>query len=1561
MATTTHHSAFDPAPAPLPDSPAAVRTPALRPKLPERHLSERMRSDRLRSEAVRVVRAWRSADKKAAQKAAQLFANRLENAIDQIAAASRRLKKIPSTRSKPDYDVIGFLDSLRFIRQASREAQQALHKASEFPHVEVGAVAHAVPRSYAVAVRYLRIADYAFDEPTFLTYMSAAQEESPLTMAEVWSLKPYLEFALLERLAELADRAVKQFAPSPLSSPARCCYLMDCADSLQRVLEADWKVLFEEIDETEEILQSDPLGAYPRMDFESREAYRAAVAEMAKRSNCSEHEIARKAVALAVRASRNFSSNQRAHQRKAHVGYYLIAGGQSALKQAIHYRPRWSQRIRTALRAAPDFFYFIGVESITLAAIMVVLAWLNPRPPALLVLALFLLPAAEFAVAIMNLLVTTLIPPERLSKLDFSKGIPKDCATIVAVPSILTTEGLVKKAVRDLEVRFLGNRDPYLNFALLTDSPDSPQQFDDKDELAHLCSQLIDELNRKYRGTHRGSFFHFHRRRAYNPSEGLWMGWERKRGKLLEFNRFLQNQCDPFPVKSGDLSLLSGIRYVITLDLDTQLPPGAAHRLIATLAHPLNAAVIDPATSTVVEGYGILQPRVEISPRSARRSRLASLFSDDTGFDVYTRAVSDVYQDLFGDAIFSGKGIYELETFQRVLAHRFPCNAVLSHDLIEGAHARTGLVSDVEVIDDYPSHFSALSRRKHRWIRGDWQIVTWLWPWVRDSFGRMVRNPLGHVSRWKIVDNLRRSLMDVGVLIALLGGWLFFPEKALPWTLAILGAILIPIYGRIALAVLRGGKNLVDLTFWRNLLADWATANVRAFLRIAFLCHQSLIALDAIIRTIVRMTITHKRMLEWETAADAEASAGGKHLVDTYLRVSFSVSLALAALIFFVRPHALPVSLPFLAVWASLPLIARWLDQPLSRREIKLKPQDQALVRGIALRTWRFFREFSTPQENWLVPDIVQLHPPLTAHRISTTNLGLLLDSRLAAHDLGFLTVPEFVAISENTFHTIAKLPKYKGHLYNWYTTDTLTPVEPLFVSTVDNGNLLCSLWTLAEGCHELVKQPLFRPALWQSIHDHIDLLGELIVQRSADPQLASALQDLKQRAVALAGPGMNCYDAFAALDIDIAIFVAKVSPTSLVEEIRWWALELAQRSAHLVALVSSFAPWLAPSSAELAATLRLNCQSWLDNLSLETAATVYTKMSEELCSSSASSSLSDQARCELNRLGAVLVESTRDAQQLSERLTHLAEAARNLADEMDFQLVYDPKKELLSIGCDIAEGSYSKWHYDLLTSEARAAVFAAVAQGTIPPKIWFRLTRSYGTYKHDRVLLSWTGTMFEYLMPCLWIKTYPNTLLDRGARAAIRAQQKFARERGIPWGISECSCNERSLDGHYVYRPFGLSALSLHHDQYSNDVVVTPYATFLAMLIEPVAAAANVRAMKELGWLADYGFCEAADFTASRVPDGKTHETVRNWMAHHQGMILVAAANVLCDSAMNRRFHADPRVAAAERVLHEKAPRIVPDAEPELNLAQEPASSRLPRNVAEELPDLRHPAPKFT
>jgi cyclic beta-1,2-glucan synthetase len=1447
-----------------------------------------------------------------------------------IDAAAEALRSFIATGKTLTGDARILSDSLSDIQLALLEARSGIESARKLPHVKLPGAEQPVPRSHALSGHYLQAVQCSFEESDFADFMTDIQRNVPLRMDEVWSFKAFLEFGLLREISNaLATISLDEFVDSDdLSGPATVgpSRLAILLESLQRISGLNWKLFFESISQTEQILRTDPQGAYERMDFETREEYRSVVADLAARSECTETEVARQAIALA-RASHEIGLSHWTAARKSHVGYYLVDKGQPDLQKSIGYRASLGRRFQESVRRRSDYTYLMGIEVIALAAVILLITISHAQTLGVLAVALFLVPAVECAVATMNLLVTALFPPKRLARLDFSAGIPRDCSTVVVVPTLLTSEEQVRRAVQALEIRFLANRDANLHFALLSDPPDSIQPFDEKDALAPLCSQLVEQLNDKYARDGKGSFSHLHRHRVYNSSEELWMGWERKRGKLLDFNRFLLGQGDPFPVKAGNAAALAGIRYVITLDLDTQLPRDVGRRLVATLAHPLNRAVIDPGSNTVVEGYGILQPRVDISIRSASRSRFASLLSGDTGFDVYTRAVSDVYQDLFGEGIFTGKGIYEVRTFQTVLEHRFPNNAILSHDLIEGEYARTGLVSDIEVVDDYPSHLSAYSRRRHRWMRGDWQIIFALLPFVRNSFGEIVRNPLSHISRWKIIDNLRRSLTDFTIFLLLLCGWFYPPPVNLYWTRAALAILLFPTYFRFLFAIIGGGKALFSRAFWTNLAADFVGAHATLLFKLAFLCHQSLVAVDAIVRTLVRMTLTRKKMLEWETASDAEQDGqegnDRAHPVDAYLSWTFPFSFAIAALLAVLQPSSLWIAAPFLVLWGLSSVICKWLNQPQQpANNPQMSPEEARLVRNMALRTWQFFREFSTHKENWLIPDIVRETPRLVAHHVSPTNLGLLLNSRLAAHDFGFTSLREFIRDTERTLDTFERMPKFRGHLYNWYATESLKPVEPLFVSTVDNGNLLCCLWTLKQGCLETVSQPLFRPALWQGILDHVDLLLELLAGEKNHRQIISAARQFRRRVAALAGPNLMRFDGISDLETDFAIFNCALLGSETSEEILFWARELSERVANLAEFIWSFAPWLdrrlaKPFVGALSAPA-------LESLTLDSAPAASRRLLGEVDVLTHNAGASSAPQSCAVRLGEALENALRVSAETKDRLSSLAARTELLIDEMNFGFLYNPNKRMLSIGYDAGEGRLSKCHYDLLASEARAAVFGAIAKNDIPQESWFELRRQYARYGRNHVLRSWTGTAFEYLMPGLWFRTYPNTLLEHGASSCVRAQQHFARKHNIPWGISESSCSDVLPDGHYRYHAFGIPGMALNRDDSSGDLVVSPYSTFLALQVDTRDALKNLRKMKKLGWLSSFGFYEAADFTPSRVADGKRSELVFNWMAHHQGMILVAAANALCDSAMQRRFNAEPCVAATERILHEKRPRVI-------------------------------------
>ena len=767
----------------------------------------------------------------------------------------------------------------------------------------------------------------------------------------------------------------------------------------------------------------------------------------------------------------------------------------------------------------------------------------------------------------MNNTVTSLFEARSLPKLEFSKsGIPADCSTLVAVPTLLSSERHLRELVAELEVRYLANQDPHLHFALITDLPDAvtrPRE-NDSDPLVALAVKLIDDLNQRYRGQRGGCFVLFHRHRIFNARQGVWMGWERKRGKLLDLNKYLEGVFDAFPVKAGGVEAVRSVRYIITLDSDTQLPRGTAAAMIGAMAHPLNRAVIDPQRRIVTAGYGILQPRVGVSVQSASRSRLASLFSGQTGFDIYTRAVSDVYQDLYGEGIFTGKGIYEVSTLHAVLDRRFPRNSLLSHDLIEGAYARAGLATDIEVVDDYPSHYSAYTRRKHRWVRGDWQIAQWLFRAVPDESRKRVRNPISTISRWKIFDNLRRSLVEPFTMLLFIAGWMGLEGGPLYWTLITLLLMFLPTLVQFVFSLGRASVSdqagAVGEAFTGSAQAGFIT-----LLNVVFLPHSTFLSLDAILRALIRRFITGQRLLEWETAAEAEA---GKRVtpVDRYLTASPLFALIVALLIAWRHRPSLIYAAPVLLLWACAPLITAWLNKPPREATAALSGRDAAFLREHALRIWRYFYQFGGAQHHFLIPDNVEEKDLFEAARVSPTNLGLLLNARQAAVEFGWLTVPEFAELTTATLATFEALPKYRGHLYNWYNTHTLEPLRPVTVSSVDSGNFAASLYTLRMGAASLLARPLLEPRLFHGLATQFavaqagrnDMPGP-------DASFEAALRWALERAAVQPDIDENARATAAPLG-----------------EAAWWQAEHTRRTAAIAVLATEYEPWLLPHFAPL-------------------------------------------------------------------------------------------------------------------------------------------------------------------------------------------------------------------------------------------------------------------------------------------------------------------------------------------------------------------------------------------
>jgi cyclic beta-1,2-glucan synthetase len=1402
-------------------------------------------------------------------------------------------------------DLLWLRDNQQQLSSATRGVATDLGPLTDLPHVT--SKGEIIPRVLAITMAFVDEIDTTFSESTFADFCLAFEEVTPLQFHEIGALVPSLKLVILEQIAARGSSLVND----PETKPRQ--RVTTCIRSLENVTQASWTDVLERLVPFDRILREDPTGAYAALDVETRNVYRERVARIAQRSDRSELEVAEEALTLARQAHEKTYRDPRIGLRESHIGFYLIAEGTDLLYQRVGFHPTFRERFQRWLRRHPDEFLLFGITILTLAIITGTLWLLTPptTSPLLVLLSMLilLLPSSQAAVQLMNYLTTNLLPVEALPKLDFSKGIPDDCVTLVAIPTLLLNEKQVQSLVESLEVRFLGNHDHNIHFALVSDLPDSPHPAPEEDALVALCARLIGELNQRYSGKNMGSFFLLHRHRVYNPRERGWMGWERKRGKLLDLNQLLRHQYDSFPVKVGDLSVLPQVRFVITLDSDTELPRGSADRMVGALAHPLNQAIIDPVKNIVVAGYGILQPRVGVSVQCTTRSRLAAIFAGETGLDPYTRAISDVYQDLYGEGTFTGKGIYEVDTMFRVLNRRFPRNALLSHDLIEGAYARAGLATDIIVIEDYPSHFSAYGRRKHRWLRGDWQIVQWLTDRVPDESGGRVPNPISLVSRWKILDNLRRSLVEPATFVLLLYGWLVMGHPVW-WTLATIGILFVPAWVEFGFGLARAVAALQP-RIARDALSNLFSANLTVLLTLSLLGHQTLLSLDAVVRALVRHLVTRERMLEWETAAQAEI---GDHRtqVDRYIDWMPFLAIGLGVVIWLVHPLTLLAAAPVLALWACSRFFVGWLNSSPLEPMPQLKRRDIRLLRKTALHIWRYFAELSNQEHNWLVPDNIEETPRKIIATVSPTNVGLLLNARQVATEFGFLTLPEMAELTQKTLDTIVRLRKYRGHLLNWYDTHTLDAKPPFFVSSVDSGNLVASLWTLQQGCTDRLRQPILSRTLAVGLLEH---LRTLVSMQALSKQVLSRCEKEFQGDDWLTSI-LNFPDEV--LDEKIKINVESAKPDQAID-IAWFREQTRLRVEKIRDLVRAYLPWRLPEFAEIRNDMA-DGGLLIDDVPLQHLPDLTSQLEARLDATLGSTKIGSARNGNVaiaERLRPMLSEARLNTLRLIAGLQRASEQSRSLAEAMDFSFLLDKQRLLLSVGFDAGSEELQPYCYNLLATEPRTAVFIAIAKEDIPQDCWFRLDRPY-TSDHGRpVLLSWTGTMFEYLMPSIWMRSYPNTLLDRATQAAVRSQQAYATEKHILWGISESACAKRNDAGDYHYEAFGVPSLALRKTG-AEPLVVSPYSTLLALSVDPKGSLGNLHRMQAQGWFGSYGFYEAADYSSRRF-FGPSYELVQSWMAHHQGMSLLSLANFLCGNAVQRWFHSERRVQATALLLQEK------------------------------------------
>ncbi len=1338
--------------------------------------------------------------------------------------------------------------------------------------------------------------------------------------------------------------------------------------SMKLLSTIDWQVFVESVCLSEPIFASDPAHIYARMDFATRDRYRHVIERIAKRTRSHELDVARRAVQLAQSAA----DRDRADRRRAHIGYYLIDSGLPDFEREFGYRPTLAERTERAVLNHPAIFYF-GTLSLLTALILALIVTLVARAGAsnveLLVAALLaLIPVTDISVSFLNWDITHTLRPRVLPKLDAEAEVPVEARTMIVIPTMLTSEAVVSELIERLEVHYLANRDPQFYFALLSDFADAPfAEMPDDQALMEIALAGIERLNQRY-DTSDGDekrFFVFHRKRQWNESEEKWIAWERKRGKLEEFNLLLRGARETsFVVVGADQALLRSIRYVLTLDSDTQLPRDTARKLVATICHPLNQAELDPVERRVVRGYGILQPRIGVGLESSVRSRLARVFAGNAGIDPYSLAASDVYQDLFDEGSFTGKGLYDVDAFQEALQSRVPDNSLLSHDLFEGLYARSALVTDIVLLDDHPAKYDAWAKRLHRWTRGDWQIARWLLPRVPNAERVQVRNVLPLISKWKIFDNLRRSLVAPTLILWLVAIWTILPGRPVILTIFALLVVAFPVYAPATTRLFSRPRAVPWIRHWSHLWSDFTLNARRVALTLVFLPHEAWLELDAIARVAYRKLISGKHLLEWTTAAQVEKQDDRlSSMREVYPAAGFAVALGIV--IGWRKPEALVLALPFLLAWIASPLISHYVSLPtrfLKRLAAELTTDERRKLRLIARRTWRFFETFVGDEDRWLPPDNVQENPqPLNAHRTSPTNIGLCLLSTVSARDFGYVGLIEMVERLGLTIGTVEQMEKFHGHLLNWYDTRTLEPLMPQYVSTVDSGNLAAHLLAIKQAMVELPDEKVLGPRLLDGLHDtlvHLHAEAKVIGTIKERSQVVTAKQLMKElescermiEGMRSAPEDSAQWGRFLADLVtrvteaeDIARALEREQGSDALETFAefhsWMALMLNQVRAlrcDFDMLIPLEARWLINPGSMLDEQSGAGITSWRplaeSFIAVPVVGEVEVRCREILEEVSALSNElttrgtreSDPALRELQSFGALIERAAAAANGLLRRAGAIAHRCDQLIAAMDFQFLLNKERKLFVIGYNVSEGRCDDSFYDLLASEARLGSFVAIAKGDATQEHWFRLGRQITQVDGvGRSLISWTGTMFEYLMPLLVTHDYPQTLLHETYRSIVARQIAYGRERGVPWGVSESAYHARDLQLNYQYGPFGVPGLGLKRGL-SEDLVIAPYATFLAAMIAPRAAAQNLQRLEQMGALSRYGFYEAIDFTPERLPQNSKQIVIASFMTHHQGMSLVALDNVLNDNVMRRRFHSEPIVQATELLLQERVPTEV-------------------------------------
>ncbi|MDF2943363.1 MAG: conserved rane protein of unknown function [Herbinix sp.] len=1225
--------------------------------------------------------------------------------------------------------------------------------------------------------------------------------------------------------------------------------------SLREIDEVDEEKFYEEFSYLEHILSQDPEGVYTKMDSESRGMYRGVIVKLSLKLKINEEKIAKDCLDLAIEGREDLYCSH-------HVGVYLLGKGYpiliaKVLKKSVPENLNRKKNVK-------GFWYFVSLLIILLGISTFVTFLMNKVEGIhelynyVIVLTVALPLLIGIALELTNFIFTRRILVKKIPSLDYLKEIPDNARTFIVMPVIVSSKEQGLEYLDRLQKHYLANRQSNLYFALLIDHEDSPDQFKPEDEV--LERALVDRtnaLNKLYPSEHQ-LFSLFIRYRKWNKSENCYMGWERKRGKLEEFNDLLngtRKEDTTFSVLLCDKELLGTYQYVITLDADTNLIRDNAAKLVGLIDHPLNKPVLDLVNQKVMEGYVIIQPSVRNHIVDKKGSRFAEIFGGQSGLANYSTVISDIYQDIFNEGIYIGKGIYDIQAFHMLLHNTIPENRVLSHDLLESCYARTAFSSTARIMDSFPSSVLSYVKREHRWIRGDWQLFPWLFK-GKTANGRT----LSAISRWKITDNLRRSIVPLSKTLFIIVNLAILPKIYYLWFPLVffndifnLAIILITI---IMQKIFRPKLALVYKGFFNEL----GIIIQRAFMELVITPYRAYVATDAVIRTLFRLYVSKKNLLRWNTAEAVDSSVANS-LKGYFYSMWSSLIPSIILLVLLVIKDIHPIgSILFIALavaWVMAFSMAYHISQP---KEKKLKEEqevDRELLLETARRTWQFFKDLSTKDNNWLCPDNYQIaRVEKISDKTSPTNIGLQFLAILSARDFGYESLSATVGYVENLMETVLKLLKWKGHLYNWYQIKTLEVLNPAYISTVDSGNFLGHMIALKNGLLEQIDAPIFPDCLISELKYTLKLSNYDIKQDASGRQYNG--HELK-----------DDYKLIGEFVKDITDIWDDLNSREQPYENSRWTKELLNNIDFIVDEAAGF-------------------------------------------------KLKDATFASYPTLRQLALKDNKNAKAMIERIYSLCNKIDCFLANVEFRFLFDEKRMLFHIGYHVSSNMLDAGCYDLMASESSLTSFLAIAMGEVPLRHWYKLARPLTIVKGIPCFVSWSGTMFEYLMPNLVLKEFEGSVYAESSKAAVLQQMNYAKEMGIPWGISESQYFRFDLNSNYQYKAFGVPKLRLQPVR-KNSLVVAPYATMLAIEYGSEDCLSNLRKLSELGAFGEYGFYEAIDFNGPDAVEMTPYCIVRSFMAHHQGMNLVAINNFLNHGIIRKRFHSEAMVKATEVLLEEK------------------------------------------